>query len=330
MVRGVHPVLAVTLDGHTQARMLIDSGAARTLVAPGLVARGTIVDLCLAEAVCVNDLPVDSYPSTYSSPKPGYYNGLIGWDVLSRLVTLLNYNSATVQFGISGGGSTLSFSLDEWGRPQAPVAIGGQLLENMLLDTGSSYVRVTDGQVQKLGSAFLANDQEVSLTMGAPETTTLSAPISVCAGSTCADNVVLQKARWPAVGGTFFRNFTLTIDGPAGAFRLAPVTAGPLVNSLQRYGLQLSPDNAREILMVSNRSPAAIATITTADQILSISGASIESLGYFGAMALLEDITKTSIELVVQGSGTARQVTLTAVPQNSNPGRHPHQQRRVQ
>jgi hypothetical protein len=330
MVRGVHPVLTVILDGHTQARMLIDTGAARTLLAPGLAPRGSIVDICLTESVCVKDLPVDSYSSTYSNPKPGFYNGLIGWDILSKLVTVLGYKAATVHFGISGGGPALAYSLDQWGRPHAPVAIAGKVLQDMLLDTGSSYVRVTEAQADELGDSFHANGLEVSLTVGVPETTTLSAPVSVCVGDICAQKTVLQKARWPAVGGTFFRNFKVTIDGPAGVLRLAPDDAGPMVSSLQRYGIQLSPDNASDILLVSKDSPAALAAITTSDRLLSISGKSVESVGYFGAMALLEDTNIASIQLTLQGSSTQRTVSLTAAPQSSSPGHRPHQQQPAQ
>ncbi|MBK6592060.1 MAG: hypothetical protein IPG23_04585 [Burkholderiales bacterium] len=310
VVRGVHPVVIATIDGKIQARMLIDTGASVTLLASNLVPRGRIVDICLTPTACVKNFPVDISASTYSNPKPGYYNGLIGWDLLSKLVTTIDYKNSRVSFGAPNTGSVVRYSLDTWGRPQAPILVAGKSMGVMLLDTGSSYVRVTDAQSQALGSAFVPSGREVSFTFNASETTTLSTPVPVCVGTLCAAQVILQKASWSAVGGSYFRNFNVTIDGPAGVFRLAQETPGVLISALSRYGIQLAIDDASRIVVVGSGSPADRAVIGTSDQLLSINGQSVDSLGYLGAMAILEDPSTTSIKLTLQGSGQTRDVTL--------------------
>jgi hypothetical protein len=310
MVRGVHPVLTVTIDGKTKAQMLIDTGASTTLLAPGLASRGTVVDICLTESVCLNNLPVQSYSSTYSNSKPDYYNGLIGWDILSKLVSNLDYKAARLSFGNSGGRFTVPFSLDAAGRPQAPIEINGVDMGMMLLDTGSSYVRVTDQQRRDLGAAFVAVGTEVSLTMGAPETTSLSAPLPVCVGAACESGVTLQKANWPAIGGSFFRNFYVTIDGPGRVFRLTPTPQGAITSALGRYGIQLSPDDASRILLIRVGSCAERAGIATSDRLLVINDRRLETLGYLGAMALLEDTALAAVKLLVQSSAESRVVSL--------------------
>ena len=316
IVRGVHPVVMATIDGKIQARMLIDTGASVTLLASGLVPRGRVVDICLTPTACVKNLPVDISASTYSNPKPGYYNGLVGWDLLSKLVTTIDYKNSRVSFGTPNSGSVLRYSLDTSGRPQAPIVVAGKSMGVMLLDTGSSYVRVTDTQSQELGSAFVPAGTEVSFTFNASETTTLSAPVPVCVSALCSAQVVLQKASWSAVGGSYFRNFNVTIDGPAGVFRLAQETPGALISALSRYGIQLAIDDASRIVVVGSGSPAERAVIGTSDQLLSINGQSVDSLGYLGAMAILEDPSVTSIKLILQSSGKTRDVTL----QNSTAG----------
>lgn len=310
VVRGVHPVVTATIDGKIQARMLIDTGASVTLLASDLVPRGTVVDLCLTPTACVKNLPVDHYTSSYSNPKPGYYNGLIGWDILSKLVTTIDYKNSRVSFGTPNTGSVVRYSLDGWGRPQAPILVAGRNMGVMLLDTGGSYVRVTDTQSQELGNAFLPSGTEVSFTINASETTTLSAPVPVCINVVCAAQVILQKASWSAVGGTYFRHFNVTIDGPAGVFRLAPETPGVLINALSRYGIQLAIDDASRIVVVGSGSPAERSAIGTSDQLQSINGHSVDTLGYLGTMALLEDPSTTSIKLILQRSGQMLDVTL--------------------
>ncbi len=311
IVRGVHPVLTVTIDGKRKARMLIDSGAAMTQLAPGFATRGKIADICLTATVCIKNLPVNALSSTYSNSGDGYYNGLIGWDILSQLVTTIDYKAAKVTFGASGGGTVVRYSLDRGGRPQAAISIAGVPMGKMLLDTGGSYVRITPAQKSKLGSAFIANGTEVSLTMGTPEKTTLGAPVQVCVAKVCANHVILQQARWPAVGGAFFRHFKVTVDGPAGVFRLAGVKAGALRNALNLFGLQLSPDKASRIIVVAGDSPAARAGITTSDTILAINGKPVAALGYFGALAILESGKSRSVTLTVKGWTASRDVILT-------------------
>jgi predicted aspartyl protease len=310
IVRGVHPVLTVTIDGKRKARMLIDSGAAVTQLAPGFAPRGALADICLTATVCVKNLSVNTLSSTYSHSGEGYYNGLIGWDILKQLVTTIDYKAATVTFGASGGGTALRYTLDTGGRPQASISIAGVPLGKMLLDTGGSYVRVTPVQKRKLGSAFIANGTEVSLTMGKAETTTLGAPVQVCVATICAHEVTLQQARWPAIGGAFFRHFKLTIDGPAGVFRFAGAKVGALENALNIFGLQLSPDKASRIIVVAEGSPAAKAGITTSDTVVAINGKPVDALGYFGALAILESDKSKAVTLTLKGWTSKRDVTL--------------------
>jgi hypothetical protein len=310
-VRGVHPVLTVTIDGNTSARMLIDTGTSNTVLAPGLAWRGSLADICLTPTVCVKNLPVYAYASAYSNANAGYYNGVIGWDILSKLVTTIDYAAATVTFGSTAGGTILPFTLDSTQRPHAAIAIGGTSLGTQLLDTGSSYTRLTDAQNLTLATPFVANGTELSVQANSVESTTLSTPMAVCAGAVCASAVVVQKANWSALGGSFFREFVLTIDGPGGVFRFTPAKIGPLVSGLLRYGLQISPNDATEIVLVRPGSIADAADVQTIDRVQSVNGTAVASLGYLGFMAVLDDAATRSVRLNVQGLGPARDVVLS-------------------
>ena len=309
IVRGVHPVLTVTIDGKRKARMLIDTGAAQTFLAKDFARKGNLADICLTKGVCFKDVNVFTGSNTYNQSADGYYNGLIGWDILSKLVTTIDYQAGTVDFQSKGAGTKLHFTLDKTGRPQASITISGIAMGNQLLDTGGSYVRITKSQRVKLGKTFVPDGNEVSFTVKGPEKTTMSVPVEICIANACGPSI-LQEAVWPAVGGSFFRNFRVTIDGPGQAFWLQPVKAPTLKTTVSRYGFQLSATDATTLLFVSDNSPAALAGLTVKDRLIAINGKSIADIGYFGAIDLLEQDNKAGIVLDLLSTDTLKTIRI--------------------
>ncbi|WP_176083662.1 PDZ domain-containing protein [Martelella sp. HB161492] len=299
VLNGVHPIVQVSINGAAPIAMLVDTGAATNMVAPAFFQAGQ-AELCFEDGTCVSD-SMKAAESPYSLSRPGYINGLLGYSTLSRLKVTLDYRKARMIIGAlptERDATHLSYVIDKTRRPHMPMTVGDATFQTILLDTGSSYTRVKGA----VGNAFHNDATEYSIQMTRQEKTTLSAPMHVCARQVCLDDVIVQKAKWAAIGGSFLNRFRVGIDGPGRQLVLARQPGPPLEAAapLRRYGLQINTADAGRIVYVRRGSAAAKAGLDTRDRIVAINNKPIEALGYIGAITEMEQAAHIELTL---GSG---------------------------
>lgn len=291
LVRGVHPIVMMTIDGGPPRAMLLDSGTSDTTLPPG--APDKIGKLCFVGGPCANDIRPSSGATPYTIDKPGYINGIVGFDIFRLIPMTIDYPARKIRFkGLERTGEAIAidYTTDEFGRPFAVTTIEGVKMGPLLLDTGSSFTRVDPKGRKALGRKFQAADAEYSYLMTRTEKTELSSPMRVCVGTACRDDVVVQSASWSALGGTFFNRFRVSFDTARGQVILAPgaTDRDPPQSAAKRYGLQLSLTDAGLIVHVRPKSPAAAAGVKAGARIGAIDGTDVAMIGYLGLQQRLE------------------------------------------
>ena len=136
-----------------------------------------------------------------------------------------------------------------------------------------------------------------------------------CTDMACPDELIVQIGSWPAVGGTFFRDYMTIFKFSENVVKLDRYADGNHVkeSGIQRIGLQVNISDASQIVYVIEGSFAWEGGLREGYEIISINGIPIASLGYFGIYDLLSD---TSIEeyqlLVVTESGDVTNTLILA------------------
>lgn len=163
LIRGVHPVVRVTVNGRRDLDILVDTGANRTFVPPGLFGGRNgqefirLERLCFQNGVCFLDAMVSVAPTNYSLDRRGYYNGLLGVDLLRHTGLTIDYKHRRMYLGnggaVAGQGEAVraTFYMDarSW-RPHATMTVGGVEFQGILLDTGASFTRLTPPMIARL------------------------------------------------------------------------------------------------------------------------------------------------------------------------------------
>lgn len=329
LIRGVHPVVRVSVNGSRNLDLLVDTGSNTTIVPPGVFGERYgqkivhLEKLCFENSVCFEDAAVRATPTNYSQDRSGYYNGLLGVDLLRYTGLTIDYKNRQIFLG-NGEAETrgkkvirTTFFMDKkTQRPHAVLTIGATVFPDILLDTGSSYTRLTPPMVRKLEAVPTMAYLEMAISANGIEGTQILSLQDVCVnGDACVPSILGQKANWPAVGGTFFRNFLTTFDFRKKELVLRPYGSSwtPRRNALQRLGLQLHILEASTVVWVEAGSPAAKAGITVDATLEKINGRPIRDLGYLGAHDVLGDPARRSFEISLRGKdGRVRTVQVKA------------------
>ena len=100
------------------------------------------------------------------------------------------------------------------------------------------------------------------------------------------------------LGGSFLRNFLVTIDYPNGQLHLQPYVTPPIPDEFRRVGITVGLDVTGSHFVVSSVYPgsdAAAQNISVNDQVISIDGTSLATVGYVAdADQLLDGMPGTS------------------------------------
>ncbi len=303
LVHGTLPVARVLVNGTKNLDMLIDTGSSATYVPAGIFGnidgQVYISSLCFENNLCFNGFMALSSDSAFTQSKDGYYNGIIGIDFLKNIDLTFDYKNELIYFydileNVSSGVVTLPIHYES-NRPFANVSIEGMAQGATLLDTGAAYTRITplvhDSLIQDPEVLF----KSVIFNFDASEVVDYVPLSDYCAGVACPDEVIVQIGTWPAVGGTFFREYLTIFRFSENVVKLERYYDNDHIkeSGIQRTGLQINIYDASEIVYVNEGSSAWEGGLREGFEIFSINGIPIDSLGYFGIYDLLSD---TSIE----------------------------------
>lgn len=314
LVRGVHPVVTAEIDGKSY-NLLVDSGATLVTLSKSF-GKSTIGELCFANGLCFETMFAALLDSAYTQDRAGAINGLIGYSLLSALAVTIDYERRELVFGKPAPKDARHVAITSPNgdtRPFVAAEIGGQRIDPILFDTGSSFVRINADTLERLGSQAKPAGGEMAYAIGGAEPSRLFAVDEICAGGViCIANEVVQLGTWQALGGTFFRHFNLTFDAPNGVVALKPNAATDFINAREKWGLQVNLADASELVQVDADSPAARAGLSMRDRLIAVDGQKISEIGYLGVHARLEVDGVRLVELSVSRNGQTRTLALIA------------------
>jgi len=322
LVHGTLLVVRAVVNGSITLDMLVDTGASRTYVPAGIFGNLDgevyISSLCLENDICFNNFMAWSSDSAFTQSKDGYFNGIIGMDFLRNFDITFDYKSELIYFydTLENGSSdlvTIPFHYES-SRPYTNVSIEGISQGANLLDTGAAYTRITSVMLDSLSQMPDVLFESVVFTLNGSEIVEYVPLTDYCAGMACPDEIIVQIGSWPAVGGTFFREYLTIFRFSEKTVKLDQYNDRSHIkeSGIQRTGLQINIYDASDIIYVGEGSFAWAGGLREGYEIISVNGIPIDSLGYFGIYELLADTSINEYQfLVVTTDGDTEDVTIS-------------------
>jgi hypothetical protein len=322
LVHGSLFVVSAEVNGSTNLDLLVDTGASRTEVPAGIFGSPDgdvfIESLCLENGVCFQNFSARSIDSAFTQSRGGYFNGIIGLDLLRNFDLTFDYKNELIYFyDILENGSPGLVTVPihyENGRPFTDISMEGMPQGSNLLDTGAAYTKITTAMLDSLGRRPEVLFESVNFNINGSEMVEYVPLTGYCAGMACPDEITVQVGSWPAVGGTFFREFLTIFKFSENVVKLDRYDDRSHINNsgIQRTGLQINIYDASDIIYVNEGSSAWEAGLKEGDEIISINGIPVEALGYFGIYELLADTSINEYQLLVSTTdGDTKAVTLS-------------------
>ena len=322
LVHGTLLVVRAVVNGSITLDMLVDTGASGTYVPAGIFGNPDgevyISSLCLENDICFNNFMARSSDSAFTQSKDGYFNGIIGVDFLKNFDCTFDYKSELIYFydTLENGSPdlvTIPFHYES-SRPFTNVSIEGISQGANLLDTGAAYTRITSVMLDSLSQMPDVLFESVVFTLNGSETVEYVPLSEYCAGMACPDEIIVQIGSWPAVGGSFFREYLTIFRFSENTVKLDQYNDRSHIkeSGIQRTGLQINIYDASDIIFVGEGSFAWAGGLREGYEIISVNGIPIDSLGYFGIYELLADTSINEYQfLVVTTNGDTEDVTIS-------------------
>ena len=299
LVHGTVLVVNAVVNGSIHLAMLVDTGSSASFVPAAIFGnldgQVYITSLCLEGNVCFNNFMAWSSDSAFTQSMEGYFNGVIGVDLLKNFDITFDYKSELIYFydtleNDSPGLVTLPFYY-ETGRPHTTVTIEGIPMAATLLDTGAAYTRITSLTFDSLNQSPSVLFKSVVFNFNGSEIVEYMPLTEYCIELACPGEIIVQLGSWPAVGGTFFREYLTVFMFSENALKLERYDNRSHIkeSGIQRLGLQINIYDASEIIYVMEGSFAWNAGLREGYEIISINGAPVETFGYLGIYELLSD-----------------------------------------
>lgn len=321
------PLAKVTLDSHRSMHFLVDTGASTTIVPAELygVRDGTWVrvgSLCLDNGYCFEDFDAYASNSTFSQARAGYINGIIGMDLLSDHTVTIDYQQALLYLQEPEGSAVeharapISVPITYYrdGRAFADASLDARNYTATLLDTGGTYSSITEAMTEGLSyepeylfsaQVFLFNGQRQMRALRLEQ---------YCVASACTEGMVALEGPFPAVGGSFFREFMVTFNFDQDQMILRPYKSlsHVLPGALERTGLQINAHDATDIVHVEEGSLAWLAGLRPGDMLIELNAQDISALGYIGVNEALSNPATMAFLIRYQepGSATIKETSL--------------------
>jgi predicted aspartyl protease len=310
LVHGTLFVLSAMINDSIILDMLVDTGASGTYVPAEIFGNDGgevhIASLCLENDICFKNFNAQSSDSAFTQSKQGYFNGIIGMNLLKNFDITFDYKSKLIYFydiieNASASIVSIPFSYES-GRPFINVSIEGQSQGNNLLDTGAAYTRITSAMLDSLIQEPEVIFESVVFTLNGSEMVEYLPLTDYCLGIACPGEIIAQKGAWPAIGGTFFREYLTVFKFSEKEINLNPYSDRSHIteSGLQRIGLQINIYDASDIVYVNDGSFAWEAGLFEEDEIISVNGIPIDTLGYFGIYALMADISIMDYQFLIR------------------------------
>jgi hypothetical protein len=322
LVHGMLFVVKAMLNNSIYLDMLVDTGSTRTHVPAGIFGNSNgevyISSFCFENNVCFNNFLAWSSDSAFTQSKDGYFNGLIGIDLLKNFDMTFDYKNQLMYFydtRENGSSGLITIPIHyEASRPFTNITIEGVPQDTNLLDTGAAYTRITSFMFDSLSQKPDVLFTSVVFNSDSSEVVEYVPLTGYCTGMACPDEITAQIGNWPAVGGTFFREYLTIFKFSEDVVKLVPYYDRSHIkdSGVQRTGLQINIYDASDIIYVNEGSLAWEAGIREGDEIISVNGIPIDSMGYFG---IYEFLANTSIYeyqfLVLTTDGDTEEITLS-------------------
>ena len=322
LVHGTLLVVRAVVNGSITLDMLVDTGASKTYVPAEIFGNPDgevyISSLCLENGICFNNFMAWSSDSAFTQSKDGYFNGIIGMDFLRNFDITFDYKSELIYFydTLENGSSdlvTIPFHYES-SRPFTNISIEGISQGANLLDTGAAYTRITSVMLDSLSQMPDVLFESVVFTLNGSEIVEYVPLTDYCAGMACPDEIIVQIGSWPAVGGTFFREYLTIFRFSEKTVKLDQYNDRSHIkeSGIQRTGLQINIYDASDIIYVGEGSFAWAGGLREGYEIISVNGIPIDSLGYFGIYELLSDTSINEYQFfVVTTGGDTEDVTIS-------------------
>ena len=324
LVHGSLFVVRAVVNGSTNLAMLVDTGSSRTQVPAGIFGNADgdvfISSLCLENDICFHNFWAWSADSPFTQTKDGYFNGIIGVDLLRNFdLTFDSKNELIYFYDILENGSTNLVTIPihyETGRPFTTITLEGMPQGTHLLDTGAAYTRITASMLDSLSPKPDVLFKSMNFNVNGSERVDYVPLTGYCAGTACPDEITAQVGSWPAVGGTFFREFLTIFKFSEDVVKLDRYDdRSHIKNSgIQRIGLQINIYNAGDIIYVEEGSFAWEQGLRGGDEIISVNGIPMDALGYFGIYELLADTSVNEYYFLVVTTAGDTQEVIVSVP----------------
>jgi len=318
------------LNGHAGGRLLIDTGSPYTLIDPQQFPGATLPPQQEVNAdIGLGALTIDAVPSlqiTTGTMDSLHLGGILGANVLRQFSTEVNYRDqelrlgdgaapadveipgASVPFKLEGGTSPLDTSGIPAPTTRVPVTVTLEGTPHpFILDTGASEVTVraalfatltADGRARLSGlTVSTATGQASAIVSRLRTVSAAGQDVSDVAFMTLNDDTLLDslasEVHHPIdglLGGSFLREFLVTIDYPRGELHLQRYgTRDHISDEFQRVGIQLEASGASYAVgVVYQGSDAAAKGLRVGDQIVAIDGQALTALNPIAADQLLQ------------------------------------------
>lgn len=323
LISGTMPVVKIKINRDQTLNMLVDTGAPTTVLPPELFAKDKrgkairISTLCFENDACVRGLILKPKSTAFSHMGEGYFNGILGLDVLSMFDITIDYREGKLYLhDVTEGGIEIPFEFRK-SKPGVDVVVNGNRVQSVLLDTGSSAVRMTSEAVSRLDKKIRIVFESVVFGLLQQERVRHIEAETYCVGDACVDDIIIQLALWPATGGEFFRRFETTFRFRERILELKPLDSLDHVrpDMVRLWGFKVSPKDASDVVFVGHDTPAERAGLREGERITHMNGQAVEEIGYFGLTEIAEAPQMQSLTLSVTAKDASeREVLLSIEP----------------
>jgi hypothetical protein len=326
LVHGTIFVVNTLVNNSFNLEMLVDTGASATYVPAEIFGNAggkvDISSLCLENDICFKNFTAQSSDSAFTQSTPGYFNGIIGMNLLKHFDLSLDYKNKLIYFydiienasAAAADVVSIPFSYESK-RPFTKVTIEGLSQGDNLLDTGAAFTRITSSMLDSLVQEPDVLFQSLVFKLNGSEIVDYLPLTDYCLDAACPVEIIVQEGSWPAIGGSFFREYLTIFMFSDKVVNLHPYKDRSHITAsgLQRIGLQIDIFDASEIVFVNEGSFAWEGGLMVGDEIISVNAIPIDSLGYFGIYELLGDFSVTEYQFFIRTpEGKVEEVVVVA------------------